>query len=363
MTIPRSMLLVLAAVSLTATADARPRKKPKARAKAPAAAPKNADADRLFKSGVALFGEGKYAEALAEFERAYEIEPHPLVLYNIAGCYRELSRYAEAVKFYTRFLDEGRGGKAPAARLTAAQSELDGILARVARVTVKVAPSGGTELVVDGASLGTFPLDMPLILAPGEHRILAKASGRIDAERTLRLASGDELDVELTLAEAPARGAETTPETTATRGPARGASRSEPSSAPRRSPPWFSIGAGYGTNLRRVEDTGVPTASLALRLHSRIELGVDGTFIAYAVMPSLRVRLFGDAFSVHLIGAAPISLTDDEVDDRFVAGAGGLGFRVRPVRNFALRVEALASYAGKQHGTTFPLFAGGELWF
>ena len=67
------------------------------------------EADRHFKSGVALADEGKYAEALAEFERAYEIAPHPLVLYNIAGCHRELSQYAEAVKFYRRFLEEGKG--------------------------------------------------------------------------------------------------------------------------------------------------------------------------------------------------------------------------------------------------------------
>ncbi len=46
--------------------------------------------------------EAKYTEALAEFERAYEIAPHPLVLYNIASCHREMSHYGEAVKFYLR---------------------------------------------------------------------------------------------------------------------------------------------------------------------------------------------------------------------------------------------------------------------
>ena len=65
---------------------------------------KQKEADRHFKAGVALFKELKYAEALAEFERAYEIEPHPLVLYNIATCHRELSHYGEAVKYYQRFL-------------------------------------------------------------------------------------------------------------------------------------------------------------------------------------------------------------------------------------------------------------------
>src|SRR5262245_60656219 len=48
------------------------------------------EADRHFQSGVALYKEANYSEALAEFGRAYEISPHPLVLYNIAECHREL---------------------------------------------------------------------------------------------------------------------------------------------------------------------------------------------------------------------------------------------------------------------------------
>src|ERR1700753_3087327 len=92
-------------------ADAAPRaKKPVPDAPVPKT-PEQKEADRHFKSGVALFKEAKYAEALAEFERAYEIAPHPLVLYNIAGCHRELSHYAEAVTYYRRFLAEGKDGK------------------------------------------------------------------------------------------------------------------------------------------------------------------------------------------------------------------------------------------------------------
>src|SRR5215468_5935799 len=112
---------------LGTVAHAAPKRKPAPRPEPKT--PEQKEADRHFKSGVALFKEAKYAEALAEFERANELAPHPLVLYNIAGCHRELSHYSEAVTFYRRFLAEGQG-KVPEARLTAAQSELDGILAR-----------------------------------------------------------------------------------------------------------------------------------------------------------------------------------------------------------------------------------------
>ena len=87
---------------------------PKAAAKPEPKTPEQKEADRHFKSGVALFKEAKYAEALAEFERAYEIAPHPLVLYNIAGCHRELSHYSEAVDVLQAVPRRGQGqGAAP----------------------------------------------------------------------------------------------------------------------------------------------------------------------------------------------------------------------------------------------------------
>ena len=182
-------LLALLAIGVLGptVAVAAPKGKPKPKDDDMTAEQKQAD--RYFKSGVALYKEGKYSEALAEFQRAYEIAPHPLVLYNIAGCYRELSRYSDAVKAYERFLAEGKG-QVPSGRLTAAQSELDGILARIARVTVTVSPDGAT-LLVDGQEIGTL-VEMPLILSPGSHELIARAAGRKDTTRTVRVASGDE---------------------------------------------------------------------------------------------------------------------------------------------------------------------------
>jgi PEGA domain/Tetratricopeptide repeat len=337
----RTLLIALLAVS-AAPALAKEPKKPSSEQKA---------ADRHFKSGVALFKEGKFKEALAEFERAYEIAPHPLVLYNIAGCHRELSSYGEAIRFYERFLEEGKG-KVPPARLNAAQTELDAILARIARITVVIQGPPYATLILDGNPLGTMPVPMPLVLSPGEHKLVAKADGHKDAERTLRVASGDEAEISLTLSEVPKD-----PDPVV--GPAMKESIVE---LPK--PKRFSIGAGFGTNLRAVADTGAPSLGIAVSLGSRLQLGVEGILVAYAVMPTVRVRLAGDAFSAHAILAVPIAFPGDEMgEETFVAGAGGLGVRIKAAPMLSFRVEALASYAGKDRGTTFPTFVGGELWF
>ena len=347
----RTILVALLAVSSALVSVPAYAKEPPKKASA-----EQKDADRHFKSGVALFKEGKFKEALAEFERAYEIAPHPLVLYNIAGCHRELSNYGDAIRFYERFIKEGKG-QVPTTRLTTAQTELDAILARIARVTVVIQGPPYATLYLDGAQLGTMPIPMPLVLPPGEHKLVAKADEFKDAERTLRVASGDEAEISLTLSEAPKKedfgvsisGTQTT-----------GAPMIMDEPKPKR----FSIAAGFGTNLKAVGDTGAPSLGIGVSIGSRLQLGVEGILVAYAVMPTVRVRIAGDALSAHVILAMPIAFPGDEMGgETFVAGAGGLGIRIRAMPMLSFRIESLASYAGKARGTTFPTFVGGELWF
>jgi hypothetical protein len=300
------------------------------------------EADRHFKSGVALYREARYADALAEFERAYGIAPHPLVLFNIAECHRELLHYAEAVTAYRQFLAEGNG-RVPAARLATAQAELDALLTLVARVTVTIAPANAEAvLTLDGKELDR-PV-MPLILPPGDHRLVARAAGRRDAARDLQLTAGDSVDVALQLDELP----RITVERVVT-APAPG--------------PSLALDAGFGMNLRRLGKTGAPSVGLGAAIGSRFGVGVDFVLVAYAVVPAIRVRVIGDALSLHVIGAVPIALSSDPMSGSFVTMAGGLGVRYRPAPRLALRVESYVSFAGKNRDTAVPTFLGGELWF
>ena len=362
---PRIVLVALGLATATVELCAAPDADARAPAKPAKARPKTAkqkEADQRFKRGVALFNDTKYAEALAEFERAYEIAPHPLVLYNIASCHRQMSHYAEAVNHYRRFLAEGKG-VVPAARLTAAQSELDATLLLIARVTVTVSPAlDGTTLLLDGVPLDTSA--MPLILPPGEHRVTARANGRPDAERTVRVASGDEVAVELVLTQPPLAREPPGEATGPTGAPTpMGVEATAEPALPRPLHRRFALAARFGSNLRLPRDTGTGSLGAVIGLGSRVEVGADVVLVAWSVMPAVRVRLAGDAISVHAVGAMPISFKDGSTMQTFVAGAGGLGLRVQPAPSLAMRLESYASYAGKAHGWSFPMFLGGELWF
>ncbi|HEX3473714.1 MAG TPA: tetratricopeptide repeat protein [Kofleriaceae bacterium] len=361
---PRIVLVALGLATATAALCAAPdaHGAPARSAKAKHKSPKQKEADQRFKRGVALFNDNKYAEALAEFERAYELAPHPLVLYNIASCHRQMSHYAQAVNYYRRFLADGKG-VVPAARLSAAQSELDATLLLIARVTVTVSPAiDGTQLLLDGAPLDTSA--MPLILPPGEHRLTARTPGRPDAERTVRVASGDEVAVELVLTQPPlAREPPGEPPGPTAAPTAMGVEATAAPAPPRHPNRHFGIGAGFGTNLRLTHDTGAPSLSLALPIGSRLELGADVVFVAYSVVPSARIRLAGETLALHAIVAAPISFKDGSTMATFFAGGLGAGVRYQPAPSFAMRLEGYAAYAGKAHGWTIPAFLGGELWF
>jgi hypothetical protein len=175
----------------------------------------------------------------------------------------------------------------------------------------------------------------------------------------VRVASGDVIDVAMKLVELPVEKVEPKPVAEVQRShmderdPTRHVMRGR----------RFAIGAAFGTNLRQAADTGAPTLGIQVRATERLFFAVDGVLVAYAVMPSVRLQLVGERVSLYAIGAVPIALKDGDMSETFVAGAAGLGIRFRATEGFALRVEGLASFAGKDHGTTVPAFVGGELWF
>jgi hypothetical protein len=123
-------------------------------------------------------------------------------------------------------------------------------------------------------------------------------------------------------------------------------------------PGRLGVSASFASNMRQIGDTGAPVLGGSVRFGSRVVAGADLVLVAWAVIPSLRIHLGGSRTAVHAIAALPINL----VDEVFVAGAAGLGLRVWATSSLAIRLEALASFAGTGHGVNLPVFLGVELW-
>lgn len=194
-----SLLLVLPGV-----AGAR---KPHHKAAATAASAANkdpgvADAKHHFDQGVALFNDGDFNGALAEFEASYKLHAAPGVLYNIGLTHKALFHYDEALGFLHRYLVENL--KLPKPRRAEVAQQIREMEALLAALNFAVTPDGA-EVRMDGRVLGTAPLK-PYGVAAGSHTFDISAEGCTPQKKTLIVVAGQPLTLTILLDRIPTTG-------------------------------------------------------------------------------------------------------------------------------------------------------------
>jgi hypothetical protein len=169
----------------------------------PASGPEIEEAKRHFQQGVALYNDGNYNGALAEFEAAYRVRPSPGVLYNIGLSQKALFRYAESIDTLERYLrEETKLAGERKAEVTQLISEMKALLADV---TVTITPPGAA-VMVDGRAAGTAPLTGPLRIAAGNHVIEVLAEGYRPQRRELMISAGVPVKLNIALEVIPRTG-------------------------------------------------------------------------------------------------------------------------------------------------------------
>lgn len=89
------------------------------------------EARRHFRQGMALIAAGDVDAGVASLQQAYEILPHPNVLYNIGRAYAESGRYAQAIEHFERYLESDPADRAEVLGfITALRARLDAMAAR-----------------------------------------------------------------------------------------------------------------------------------------------------------------------------------------------------------------------------------------
>jgi hypothetical protein len=160
--------------------------------------PETVTARQRFQEGVKYFDAGQYAKARVAFLQAYALKQHPAVLLNLAQSeIRMPGHEALAAQHFTEYLR-----KAPdAGKRSEAESGLEKAKEKVATVTVTV-DRDGARLFLDGEPYGTSPLEDPVYLKPGSHKLEARVD---DDSRTeeVEAKAGAETTVELAFDSAP----------------------------------------------------------------------------------------------------------------------------------------------------------------
>jgi PEGA domain len=159
------------------------------------------DARRHFQQGVALYNDGDFNAALAEFEAAWRLHPSSGVLYNIGLTQKSLFRYTDAIATLERYLtEETRLAPERRAEVTQVIVEMKALLAPL---EIDVTPPGAA-LALDGRPLGSAPL--ACAVPAGSHALDATLDGYQPARKQLMVTAGVPLRVALTLDPLPRTG-------------------------------------------------------------------------------------------------------------------------------------------------------------
>jgi hypothetical protein len=211
------------------------------------------DARVLYDAAREHFRVGDYASAYAKFQRALELSGDPRLNWNIAACERKAKHNANVLRLIERYLHDGEGWlsedeKKEAARAAAA------VRAFVASAEVTSQPTEGVEIYIDDLRVGVTPLDKPVWVDAGVHRVRFAKTGQKPVERTEEIHAGAELrwsvDLDHPTADAsPALATASTPPTPAA-SDARTGESTPPSPTPgRKLGPLVLGGAGLATAI------------------------------------------------------------------------------------------------------------------
>ncbi|HTQ05140.1 MAG TPA: PEGA domain-containing protein [Polyangiaceae bacterium] len=143
-----------------------------------------------------LYGDGDYAGALLKFELVYRESKDPRLLWNMAAAQKNLRKYAQVKKLLEQYLRE-------APNLSPEDHEqavilLEAVKPFIGGLTV-TADQPQAAVLVDGAEVGTTPLEGPLLLDMGRRHLELKKAEFVPYAADIDVQGGADQAVNVTL--------------------------------------------------------------------------------------------------------------------------------------------------------------------
>jgi hypothetical protein len=154
----------------------------------------------LMREGNVFYAAGDTQKAYERFLAAWQRAKGFDIACNLGRTALELGRVRDAAEY----LDYCLRHYSLSSKDEVVQAEhevreaLDAAKERVATLTIDAAP-GGSEVFVDGMEVGRQPLEAPVYLEPGTHRILATLAGHRPASAAVVATAGTETTLRLEL--------------------------------------------------------------------------------------------------------------------------------------------------------------------
>ncbi len=154
------------------------------------------EARQRFDAGLEAYDAGDFEGALAEFERAYELTAHPLVLYNLGLVHAGRGDSVASVEALEKLLAAPSNGLDPD-ETALARSTLQAQSAKLGAVKVTTTVSGA-RLQVDGLDVSALPGER-IRLRAGVHQVAVLAPGFAPSHQRVTVASGSLQTVSVTM--------------------------------------------------------------------------------------------------------------------------------------------------------------------
>jgi len=156
------------------------------------------DARTLFQRGEVAYAQGDYEDAITMWTRAYELDPRPLLQWNLAQAYERLARLPEATNALETYLANADPSDVHQAD---ARARLGAIRERIAAtgITLRGGPEGAS-IAIDGDDHGRLPRPDAIAVTPGSHTVVVTATGYETFRATVSVPAGNALELEVTMA-------------------------------------------------------------------------------------------------------------------------------------------------------------------
>lgn len=127
-----------------------------------------------FRRGMALIAEDQIDEGVSELQRAYDILPHPNVLYNIGRAYVDAERYEEAIEYFEQYL-------------VGDPTDRDEVQDLIASLEARIRPADAQVAAATPEATEGADVTPPRVLDETATQILALADSTDDQEMAERL--------------------------------------------------------------------------------------------------------------------------------------------------------------------------------
>lgn len=161
-------------------------------------------AARMEEVGKRAYRKGKYGDALIAFEAAFDADPQPKHLYNMARCHEQQGNLAKAADFYERYLREAPDAEDSEDVETRAEFLTTKLKKTMARLEV-TSEQDGTALHIEGSER-TWDVKTPWSgwLEPGRYELSILLPDHEERTQKVGLSAGEDRRVEIGLEEPPA---------------------------------------------------------------------------------------------------------------------------------------------------------------